>query len=229
MIDDDEATILDTALAAVRAGVSVIPIAQDGTKRPLLPKWKRYQAEVADEAKVRGWFPPERTGLGLVCGAVSGGLECLDFDQRDAFEDFRDLCHASGLEELLARVEAGHSETSPRGVHLFYQCETPKTTKLARRNGSVAIETKGEGGYVICAPSGPGVNAAGVYERLSGGVASLVFLNDDERERLHRIARMVGDVEADPTPKPDGWELAPAPGGSRRASRRGMGAAHVVG
>src|SRR5689334_10028913 len=71
---------LEEALRLHRADFCVIPIALDGTMRPWLPAWKGYKERRPTEDEVRGWFCGRHPGLGVIGGAVSGGLEALDFD-----------------------------------------------------------------------------------------------------------------------------------------------------
>jgi hypothetical protein len=99
--------ILETARAYLAAGLSVIPIAADGTKAPhwqRLPRvwdagerrykhtWRGYQVFPATEADLQAWLQPGgEFGLGVVAGVVSGGrprarLEVLDFDTFECFE-----------------------------------------------------------------------------------------------------------------------------------------------
>src|SRR5436190_20458949 len=63
--------------AALDAGLAVVPPKQDGSKMPLVP-WKAYQAAPPTRDQVRRWYGHDGYfGLGLVTGAVSGGLEML--------------------------------------------------------------------------------------------------------------------------------------------------------
>src|SRR5690606_16345258 len=126
--------ILDAALRARDAGISVMPVAEDGSKAPAVGTWKRHMRSIPGEPEIRHRFA-HSTGLAFICGKVSGGLECLDFDRRDAFDAFVELARASGHGELLERVMRGYHERSPRGVHLLYRCSSATTTKLARRRG----------------------------------------------------------------------------------------------
>ena len=176
-----------TAHEALDAGISVIPTRPD--KRPALSQWAPYQTHLASVVQVDAWTEAGHN-IAYVCGKVSGGLEALDFDQRDAYEDFAQLCMSAGLGDLLSKVVAGYMERSPRGVHLLYRCPDARTTKLARCNGSVAIETRGEGSYIIAAPS------AG-YELVCGGVSSIVTLTAEERELLHDVARALSEEGAE--------------------------------
>ena len=75
--------LLATALDALAHGLNVLPPKQDGTKAPDARRWTERQAFLASEDEVRAWYEgTARTGLGLVCGAVSGGLELFEFEGR---------------------------------------------------------------------------------------------------------------------------------------------------
>src|SRR5262245_59546451 len=79
----DESTrsdLLSLALAARAAHVCTIPASEDGEKKPALDAWKVYQERLPTEQELQAWFRNGRTGLGVVCGAVSGDLEVIDFD-----------------------------------------------------------------------------------------------------------------------------------------------------
>ncbi|MEM9073922.1 MAG: bifunctional DNA primase/polymerase, partial [Myxococcota bacterium] len=187
--------IAEAALEALQAGLSPIPIAPDGSKKPA-GSWKRFMTEAASEALVRTWFEADGDrGLAIVCGY--GNVECLDFDDRATFDAFRERAAKWGIGELLARIADGYCEHSPNGAHLFYRCsEIAGNTKLARKPkapGQAAkalIETRGERGYVITAPSGGKVHESGkpyVLER--GGFGSIVEILPEERAELWALAR----------------------------------------
>ena len=54
------------------------------------------------------------------------------------------------------------------------------------------IETKGEGGYVVAAPTNGAVHpSGGRYELLSGGVDSIATITEEERDSLLALARML--------------------------------------
>jgi hypothetical protein len=184
-----------TALRAIGAGISVVQVREDGSKRPALSSWQEFQKRRPSPDEVRAWWAARaRGGVALVCGDVSGGLEALDFDQRDAFADFMQLCLAAGLGDLFQRVADGYHERSPRGVHLVYRCPDAKTTKLASRGGSCAVETRGEGSYIIAAPTDG-------YEMVSGSLETIATITDEERAQLHDVARALTD-EARPIEAP---------------------------
>jgi hypothetical protein len=183
--------ILDAALLAHRAGICVLPPREDGSKRPDAETWADWQERRPSEERVREWYADGRTGLGFVCGPVSGHLEALDFDDLSTFYEFVERVQEAGLGDLFARIGDGCSEFSPRGFHLFYRCKTARTEKLARdADGKAIIETKGPGGYIIVAPSNGGVHPSGKpYRQARGGPETIATISPEDREALHRIAR----------------------------------------
>jgi len=78
---------LREAVQLSRLGLSVVPI-PDGAKHPAIP-WKRFQGERADEAALAELFAGDATGIGVVCGAVSGNLVVLDFDNPEAYQHWK--------------------------------------------------------------------------------------------------------------------------------------------
>lgn len=209
--------MLDHALAAHAAGLAVVPPLQNGTKAPLAA-WKDYQSTRPDEEQLRRWYSNGRTGIGFVCGAVSGGLEMLELEGRavdTGLDDrFVEACEAAGLAELLDRLFDGYWERSPSGgYHWLYRCEVTGSEKLAfDANGKVTIETKGEGGYTIAAPSHGKVHKdGGAWELLKGTFATIPTFTVDERAALHAVARSIDQRPA---------VLAPASTNGQQHGRR---------
>lgn len=210
--------IVEAALAAHAAGLSVVPPMENGSKRPLT-EWKQYQEQRADDEQLLTWYSNGRAGLGVICGAVSGGLEMLELEGRAVAEGLdkalREACEHAGIGELLDRVQGGYCERTPSGgLHLFYRCPTPLgNAKLASRpptdaemaanpqaGSQVLIETRGEGGYVITAPSSGRVHPdGGPWTLLRGGFASIAAITDEERDALWAVVRTLDRV---PPPAP---------------------------
>ena len=160
--------------AAVDAGLCVVPPREDGTKAPE-GYWKSFMSEPASIEILRDAYRTPRCGIGLVCGKVSGDLECLDFDSKEIYARFRSACGDAGLDELLERMESGYSESTPNGFHLLYRSEAcGGCQKLARTEDfDTLIEIKAEGGYIIVAPTFGPVNPGGSYVLLSGSAATI--------------------------------------------------------
>ena len=186
--------VVEMAWIAHRAGFSVVPTHPTSKRPPSF--WKTFQTRLPTLDEVEGWFGDRRrTGLGYICGAVSGGLEVIDFDTREAWDDWRQLMIGHGHEELFERVVDGYSERTPKGMHLFYRCaaaETEGNQKLARgADGTVRVETRANGGFIVVAPTHGDVNPAGPYQLFEGGPATIAMVTDEEREIMLSLARSV--------------------------------------
>ena len=228
-----------TAYAAEAVGLCVIAVRADGSKRPLPATWEHYQTARTTRAEIDRWLAMNQSfGIGLVCGAVSGHLVLFEFDDLAVFECSLAAARETGLGELVARIRAGYEEATPGGgIHWF--CFVPegtaKTEALVRRMGTdrhgkpcalPLIETKGEGGYAVIAPSAGGVHPSGKpYLIRSGGVGSIATLNEAERDALWSLARSLTELERQPprdeTPKPDTkWITRPGDDFNARAEWR---------
>lgn len=202
-------TIINTALARAHAGLSVIPTAAD--KRPAC-SWKPFAERIATDREIETLFA-RAEGIGIVCGKVSGNLELLDFDDGgSAFEPW--FCT---LPEYLAKKLV--VEQSPSGgKHVFYRVAEDYAVlgnrKLAMKaDGHVLIETRGEGGYVKCAPSKD-------YELMSGDFLHLPTISPFEQQILIDAAKTFDSGRAN-TPG------APQPSSNGSSLKSGCGAAGV--
>ncbi len=190
------------ALDAMAAGISVWPPRQDGSKAPDGTSWKIGQEQRADEAKILEWYRSGRTGVGWITGRVSGDLEVLDFDDRSTWAEYQRLCREAGLEHILERVAQGYLEHTPNGAHLAYRCSAiDGSQKLAKRpdetkpsEWKTLIETKGEGGYIIVAPSHGSVNKKGAYVLQSGAIGSIATITAEERKALFDVAQIFDEA-----------------------------------
>lgn len=193
--------MLEYAIKAAQCGLCVLPPKEDGSKAPYEP-WKKYQSAMPTEDKLQQWFVKRKlSGMGFVTGAISGNLEVMDFDIADAWPRFVDAMN-DGDPDLMEMLQAGLVETTPKGVHLYLRCsEIEKNKKLAMENGKVMIETRGEGGYIIAAPSNGKVNPAGHYEIISGSLVTIPTITPEQRSFLHRVASEVFD-QSSFTPQP---------------------------
>ena len=180
------------------AGLNVLP-AIKAQKRPV-GAWKRWTTERPDFDAV---FRPGLAfdAICVVCGATSGGLEILDFDQKavkfDAFVDLLtpEKCErptgADSNARAVARIKAvfdGPVETTQSGgKHLAFRSDCcGKNQKLANNASGVTIETRGEGGICLIAPS-PG------YELISGDWLNVPVVGGDVRDRLMNAARSLNE------------------------------------
>lgn len=111
-------TVLDDAILALGAGLCPIPVARDGTKRPA-GAWEHWQHERPDLWQLERWFGGDNPspGYGLVCGAVSGGLEMLEFEGRAVeagiYTELIGCALDVGLGGLIDRIAGGYEEVTP--------------------------------------------------------------------------------------------------------------------
>lgn len=202
---------LNTALDYFRAGLCTLP-ANLGEKRPLIA-WKPYQKTLPSETELRKWFA-DSTPVCIVAGAVSGNLEMLDFDQQgELFDKWASLVR-SEAPILLDRLVIERSQN--QGRHVCYRCSTaiPNNQKLAERRIAcdtaediviggktftparvgqsyavtvTLIETRGEGGIFLCAPTRG-------YVLEQGSFTDLPTISESERNILIEAAQVLNEA-----------------------------------
>jgi hypothetical protein len=138
--------LLQAALNYANSGFSVIPIKPD--KKPFV-KWEKYQKRRPTVDEISHWWDKwPRALIGIVTGQISG-LFVVDCDTVDGYNSIEKLLPDS-LEIPTARTPRG-------GWHFYfkYSEDSDFTTKAGIMPG---VDIRGEGGYIIAAPS---VNAEG--------------------------------------------------------------------
>ncbi|WMI33000.1 DNA primase/helicase [Arthrobacter phage PeggyLeg03] len=188
---------LEAAKELAAAGLSVVPVMTDGTKRPA-GGWKEYQTLRASTPKLHEWFDQGNQGIGIITGTISGNLEMSEVEGRgaDRLPEIAQLATDTGLGDLWARLCAGWLEQSPSGGwHWFYKIAYPEgfkfpgNTKLAKAaNKETLAETRSEGGFVVVAPSAGTVHPTGApWVRVAGGPSTIPTITPDEREAFHAL------------------------------------------
>lgn len=214
------AVVLEAALDAHAAGLCVLPL-KAGSKAPDVTRWTGWQKERPDVAQLHAWFDPGRPGLGVVCGAVSGGLEMVELEGRAVeagiLDDLFTAAEQKGLLGLVDRVVDGYAEQTPSGgIHWLYRADGIAGNKrLASRPGpdgpEVLIETRGEGGFCVIAPTGGACHPSGRPWTLdTGGVDQIVTLTAGERHQFHQLCATLdrhpsAPRSARPNPRPAPW------------------------
>lgn len=192
--------MIETAIKYTSIGFSVVPVGQD--KWPINFGWKRYQSEIAKPEDIKAW-PVNTHGIAVICGKVSGGLEVIDFDLKNdisarLFEDYMQLV-IDVMPDLAAKLVIAESRS--KGRHIYYRCDNYQgNKKLASRPASDdemlkapnlkiygLIETRGEGGLIVCHPA-PG------YSWLQGDLTKVPVISNDQRDELINAARSFNQV-----------------------------------
>ena len=182
---------VETAMAYLAAGLSVLP-AIKAEKRPAVGAWKTWAARLPSEYEVKAWFGNHPDGVCIVSGVVSGSLECMDFDNHgELFDKWKNRVDSALFSRLVVE------RTPSGGYHVIYRVTgvVAGNTKLARgeRAAKLAtlIETRGEGGIFLCAPT-PG------YSIVQGEFAHVPTLSADEHAQLLAAARELNEVQEAP-------------------------------
>jgi hypothetical protein len=229
-ISAPDGDILTTALAWRAAGCSVVPTRTDGSKAPK-GNWKRSQTERATPEQIATWAATH-PNLGIVTGAVSDNLVGLELEGRAVAAGMLaragEIAMAAGDADLWRRVFNGYLERSPsNGVHTFVHIELadgacPGSQKLASRpraDGGIEVlaETRGEGAFMIVAPSGGPTHPNGQpWTLLVGGPATIARVTLDEFHRLCAILRALDETPAAPDlPAPSSSSPSPRAEGER--------------
>jgi putative DNA primase/helicase len=215
----------------VAAGISVIPIAADGSKAPcwqLLPRrpgadgepskatWKPFQTRLPTRTELVDWFKPDGAeclcGIAVVCGAGSGGWETIDFDEIELGYHWWQ-CMRKAHPRILAKLLP---VITPRpGLHVHYRSGGAGSgRKLARgfrvdpetkeNELKTLIETRGEGNYIIVPPSPGACHSSGrPYELMDGrDLSEVQAIAPEEREILISAAEDLNEYVRPARPRP---------------------------
>jgi len=132
--------LLAHALAYAARGWSILPVKYVNGHKSGAVRWKRFQTFRATEEVLRRWFEKNPDWqIGVICGAVSGGLICRDFDAPGAYEAWA-KAHGE-LAATLPTVRTG------RGWHVYFRARDLRFRALA--DG----EYRGEKHFVVLPPS----------------------------------------------------------------------------
>lgn len=152
------------------AGYMVVPTHTDGTKRPF-GFWRNYQ-DVANRPEfdhiARLIEQSPSGGIGVITGKASGNVEMLELEGRAANEldELDKFAQGIGIWPIWQKMREGCVERSPSGgIHFFVRVtdgDVEGNTPLAERPNpdnphltNRLAETRGEGGFVVVAPSQP--------------------------------------------------------------------------
>ena len=144
---------VELAFGYLAAGLSVLPARKD-EKRPAVGSWKTWTQRLPNEYEIKAWFGNHPDAVCIVAGRVSGHLECIDFDNHgELFDSWKKSVEPA----LFARLVV--ERTPSGGYHVLYRCSDSISGNLKLARGercaklATLIETRGEGGLFLCAPT----------------------------------------------------------------------------
>ncbi len=201
------------------AGASVVPIQPNGTKRPTRD-WSVLQHTRMSSSEVDWyWRPGEECGVALICGTVSGNLEMAELEadasNSEALEKITVECEKRGVGLIWDSLQhEGYAEWTPSGgIHLLYRVpdhEIPGNTKLASTpHGKTLAETRGEGGYVIVAPTEGQCHPSGeAWITVAGRQGVIPEITWAQRMSIHAAITAALDESPPPSPATPKREVA---------------------
>jgi len=166
------------ALEYLSYGLNPVPVADDKT-----PLREKHSSLLIQEDEVLEY---DFDNIGISTGIISGGLEAIDFDLKNAEDPklimkiFKSKVPIDILNKVIVQ------QTISGGFHMIYRCEDVSSSRKLAKNseGLAIIETRGEGGYIKCAPSKG-------YKLLQGSFDKIPILQPKERLQLFISAKML--------------------------------------
>src|SRR5437867_3825245 len=140
---DAEDFLLEAALRYAERGIPVFPVDR-ATKRPLTPHG--FKDATIDADQITQWWIANPTANIAVPTGQRIGLLVVDVDPRH------------GGDETLSKLSNGHSlpgpltKTGGGGEHRWFRHDE-RFSISAGKNALAGLDTRGEGGYVVVAPS----------------------------------------------------------------------------
>jgi hypothetical protein len=213
--------LLNLALTLHQQGYTPLPINPNATKMPAV-KWATYLDTQPTTDDITHWFTRIDTdGIGIITGASSGNLEMIEFEGRAVDEGLLTQLITSMADhdaaDLWHRIANGWVEITPGGgYHWHYRISdgpARPNTKLARRPATptelqtapkekvkVLIETRGQGGFTVIAPSAGRTHLTGnAWVTVAGGPPTIPSITSEERDLLYAVANL---LDRTPTVEP---------------------------
>ncbi len=200
-------------------GILTIPCKED--KKPF-GSWSSITPSSVNEEYWNKFDNPKFPSIGIIGGAKSGGLECIDVDCKYDIDGtlWSNLVDAiyNFDHELYGKLTI--AATPSGGYHiLFRSASCGRNRKLAERimtdeevaesgetnvGTRVLIETRGEGGYFLGYPSSG-------YEFIQNNYTGIPFLVKDERDGLIHLCESLNQINNKRTSKAVNFDLGTIP------------------
>jgi hypothetical protein len=185
----------NTFFLAHSQNINAIPVNQD--KTPACGSWSQWQIQPQTLEESQKHSNESSVGIAVITGTASGGLDSIDFDQMKIYQDYLDAAHGTPMEAIINRIREGYEEQSPNGIHWLYRISNagkpfPSNEKWAFKDSKIAIETRGQGGYIVIAPS-----LDGKYKLLSGSLDQIATITMEERNQLKALAKQLNEKKDD--------------------------------
>lgn len=242
---------LEAIKAYLAANLSPVPIKIKDKYPSMLREWRSYMKRQPTEQEMSLWSVyrnSQEYGCGLICGAVSGNLEVIDFDNHtgNAERYFNEFSSIPEVRQIITANDLAVETTQSGGYHLLYRSEKIDSSKklftikdligdretyfkdnlkfakyigkdfivkrddLGREYCDITeIETRGEGGLIVTAPTKG-------YEVVAGDLRNIPTISAEERNTLIDFARAFNVPDIAPAPAPRATTTAATPSDDQR-------------
>jgi len=182
--------VLSYARLYLEKGLNVIPI-NIGEKTPRV-RWKKYMDQRVSEEQIEKWFMKNDKNIAIICGAISGNLVVIDFDNQELYDKFIEKLN-NGYPDIKDIILSTWIVRTGKGYHIYLRIGDVssedfkakfRTTKLG------GIDIKGEGGYVLAPPS---IHPSGRYYEFILGRAETDIATVDSKT-FSTIVEILKDV-----------------------------------
>jgi hypothetical protein len=137
-------TLLNAALALASRGMHIFPcVPRD--KRPATPNGLR-DATTKVEVISAWWNSMPEANIAVATGKASG-IFVVDVDNEDAEAEI------AKLEAIHGALPATVEQITPRGRHLLFRWPPNGDIRNSASKIARGVDVRGEGGYIVCAPS----------------------------------------------------------------------------
>ncbi|MFL6399254.1 MAG: bifunctional DNA primase/polymerase, partial [Nitrososphaeraceae archaeon] len=180
------------ALEYVQQGISVIPL-KPGTKIPLLGSWEPYQRKLAPNEQIEVWFSNghAENNIAIVAGKISH-IIAFDIDGEEASTHFNKAIESlddEGLKTALKetmRIRTANGNTNivigfKEEEFTYHDDKLIANCVLWTSGKHNEIRVKGEGGYVVAAPS---VLINGNRYQIINGISTVAILSKSQINTL---------------------------------------------
>jgi hypothetical protein len=131
--------VLEAAHAYLAAGISVVPLYG---QKPSFKGWTKYQKMHPAASTVMVWQANGLlSGVGVICGGISGNLVVMDLNGHEAIAEYRATFPT--LSNTMTVITG-----SRHGMHFYYYVDD-----LPETIGVPQFELQSTGAYVVAAPS----------------------------------------------------------------------------
>lgn len=154
--DDRAAAELGLGAAALRyaaMGYAVLPLARRAKKpHPMLGETGGVWHASKEPVKIINWWSSDpAAGVGIACGQASQ-LMVIDLDVKHGVDGRGEFMRFINRYQLDLPTGFPVAVTPSGGQHLYFR--TPAGWPVGQRNGIIeAVDIKGDGGYVVAAPT----------------------------------------------------------------------------